>query len=118
MDDGFGKEIFEGVLGIKQGLTSSANLPVWTEPWESLLICKGHSKYSFESHFCQYDEKFLKFKNTPYTLSFKVEGEQLFNSTVMVWAMFSDFGTDLEALRIMLDQRFIYDITSFGETNV
>jgi hypothetical protein len=42
----------------------------------------------------------------------------MYNSTVMVWAYFSNFGTDPETLRIKLDQRYIYDITNLGETNV
>ena len=75
MGDGFGKDLYESISGIKLSLSSSLDLPSWQDPYEELLICQGHAKYSFESHFCQFDEKFLKFVNTPYTMTFKVQNE-------------------------------------------
>jgi hypothetical protein len=60
----------------------------------------------------------LRIKNSPYTLSFKIIGEQMYNSTSMMWVMFSDFGIDPVALQLKLDQRYVYDITKEAETNV
>ena len=42
----------------------------------------------------------------------------MYNSTSMMWVMFSDFGIDPVALQLKLDQRYVYDITKEAETNV
>jgi hypothetical protein len=87
---------------VSPAVFTSTNYPSWQKPKSELEICEGHSRYSFQSDFCQYDEKFMKVRTTsgPKTLSFNILDDQMYNSTMMVWALFNDFGTSSDTLSL------------------
>lgn len=80
-----------------------------------MVVCEGHSRYSHEYDFCQYQERFLRFK-TPQSLTFTILEDQVKNLTLAFWVNFNDFGISEPSLQVKLDKRFDLTISTTAQT--
>ena len=118
MDESLGLELLETVSGTKLPLsTGNGVYPAWQEPWEKYVMCEGHSRYAHGYDYCQYDEKFLTFV-TPHTFEFIIKKDPMMNSTFMMWALISQFGTSGETLKVKLQDRYEWVIQDDGISDV
>ncbi|CDW75218.1 UNKNOWN [Stylonychia lemnae] len=104
--DGFGLKLYEQVSNsLIQIQTSVAGNWQYWQTSTDVIYCDGFSKYQRGSFYCQKSEKFLRLVSGA-SFSFQILKNEMQNSTLMIWTLVQDFGTEINALRFKLQNRF------------